>query len=53
MVALILLGFASMPFVETKQSRTLPLVIPNIHFLGLSLSLASHIFVKVSAKSEM
>jgi hypothetical protein len=52
-MALILLGFALMPFVETIQPRTLPLVIPNIHFSRLSLSLASRIFVKISAKSNM
>jgi hypothetical protein len=52
-IALILLGFASMPFVETNHSRTLHHVILNMHFSGLSLSLASHIFMEVSAKSEM
>jgi hypothetical protein len=52
-MALILSGFPLMPFVETKHPRTLPLVILNMHFSGLSLSLASRIFVKVSAKSEM
>jgi hypothetical protein len=33
-IALILSGFASMPFVETKHLRTLPLVILYMHFLG-------------------
>jgi hypothetical protein len=53
MMALILSGFASMPFVESRQSRTFPFVIPNIHFSRLSLSHASRIFVKVSARSEI
>jgi hypothetical protein len=52
-MALILVGFASIHFVESKQPRTLPLATPNIYFSGLSYSLASHIFVKVSAKLEM
>jgi hypothetical protein len=47
MRARILSGLASMPFVETKQPRTFPFVIPNIHFSGLSFSLASRIFLKV------
>jgi hypothetical protein len=53
MLALILSGFASMPFMENKHRSTLPLVTPNTHFSGLSLSRASHILVKVSTKSEM
>jgi hypothetical protein len=53
MRALILLGLALMPFVETKQPRTFPFVIPNMRFFGLSFSHALHIFVKVSAKSDM
>jgi hypothetical protein len=53
MMALILLGFYSMPFIETKHPNTLPLVTPNTHFSGLSLSRASRILVKVSARSEM
>jgi hypothetical protein len=52
-MALILLRFALMPFVETKHPRTLPLVIPNMHFSRLSLSQASRMFVKVSAKLKM
>jgi hypothetical protein len=51
MMALILLGFVLMPFVETRQPRTFPFVILNTHFSGLSFNLASRIFVKVSAKS--
>jgi hypothetical protein len=35
-MALILLGFALMPFVEFKHPNTLLLVIPNMHFLGLT-----------------
>jgi hypothetical protein len=50
---LILWGFASMPFMETKHPRTLPLVIPNMHFSRLSLSRALCTFVKVSAKSKI
>jgi hypothetical protein len=38
---------------ETKHPRTLPHVTPNTNFSGLSLSRASHILAKVSAKSEM
>jgi hypothetical protein len=49
-MALILLRFASMPFVETKHLRILALVIPNMHFSGLSLILSLLIFVKVFAK---
>jgi hypothetical protein len=52
-MALILLGFASMAFVETRHPSTLPLVTPNRHFSWLSLSQALHILAKVSAKSEM
>jgi hypothetical protein len=33
-MALILSGFALIPFVETKQPSTLPLVTLNIHFSG-------------------
>jgi hypothetical protein len=51
--ALILLRFASMPLVETRQPRTFPFVIPNMHFSGLSLSLASCIFVKFSASGDV
>jgi hypothetical protein len=53
MMALILSGFASMPFMETKHPRTLPLLTPNTHFSGLSLSQASHILAKVPARLEM
>jgi hypothetical protein len=31
-IALILSEFASMPFVDTRQLRTFPLVISNTHF---------------------
>jgi hypothetical protein len=53
MIALILLGLASIPLVETKQPNTLPLVTPKTHLSGLSLRFASRIFVKVSNRSEM
>jgi hypothetical protein len=53
MRALILSGLASMPFVETKQSRTFPFVIPNIHISRLCFSLALCIFAKDSTRSEM
>jgi hypothetical protein len=52
-MALILSGFASMPFVDTRHTSTLPLVMPNMHLSGLSLSQASRILVNVSTKSEM
>jgi hypothetical protein len=52
-MALILLGFALMHFMETKHPSTFPLVTPNMHFSGLSLSQASRMLVKVSARSEM
>jgi hypothetical protein len=53
MIALILLGFVSMPLVVTRQPRTFPFVIPNTHFSRLSSSLALRVFVKVSARSAM
>jgi hypothetical protein len=52
-VALILSGLASVPFVDTGHPRTFPFVIPNTHFSGFNLSLASHMFAKVSAKSTI
>jgi hypothetical protein len=52
-IAPILPGFALIPFVDSKHPKTFPLVIPNTHFSGFNLSLASRIFVKVSAKSEI
>jgi hypothetical protein len=52
-MALILSGFALIPFAETKQPRTLPFVAPNIQYSGLSFSLALRIFMKVSAELEM
>jgi hypothetical protein len=52
-IALILSGFASMPFIDTGHLRTFPFVIPNTHFSGFNLSLASHMFAKVSAKSAI
>jgi hypothetical protein len=42
-----------MPLVDTKQPKTLPHLTPKMHFSGLSLSLASHILVKVSVRSEI
>jgi hypothetical protein len=51
-IALILSGFASMPFVDTKHLGTFPLVTPNTHLSRFSLSSASHMFAKVSAKSK-
>jgi hypothetical protein len=52
-MALILSGFASMPFMEAKHPSTLHLVPLNMHFSGLSLSRASRIFAMVSARSEI
>jgi hypothetical protein len=53
MMALILSWFVLMPFMEIKHPSTLPLVTPNTHFSGLSLSQALCILVKVFARSEM
>jgi hypothetical protein len=36
-IASILLGLASMPFVDTKQPRNLPFFTPNTHLSGFSL----------------
>jgi hypothetical protein len=52
-IAFILLGLASMPLVDTKHPNTLPPLNVKTHFSGLSLNLASHIWVKVSVRSEM
>jgi hypothetical protein len=52
-IAFILLGLASMPFMETNHPNTLPRITPKTHLSRLSLSLASHILVKVSVRSEM
>jgi hypothetical protein len=52
-IALILSGFASIPFIDIRHPRTFPLVTPNTHFSGFHLSLASRMFAKVSAKSEI
>jgi hypothetical protein len=52
-MALIFLGLASMPLVETRQPSTLPRVTPKTHLSGFSLSLASRMLAKVSVRSEM
>jgi hypothetical protein len=52
-IAFILSGLASMPLVNTRQPITLPRVTLMMHFSGLSLSLASRILAKVSARSGM
>jgi hypothetical protein len=52
-IALILSGFASMPFVDIRHPRTFPFVTPNTHFSGFNLCLASRMFAKVSAKSTI
>jgi hypothetical protein len=49
-IAFILSRLALMPLVEIRQPSTLPLVTPKTHFFGLSLSLASRILVKISAR---
>jgi hypothetical protein len=53
MIAFILSGLVLIPWEKTRQPSTLPLVTPKTHFLGLSLSLASHILAKVFVRSEM
>jgi hypothetical protein len=52
-IAFIFSRLALMPLVEMRNPSTLPLVTLKTHFSGLSLSLASCILVKVSARSEM
>jgi hypothetical protein len=49
-MALILLGFALMPFLDTMYPRTFPMWIPKTHFSGLSQSLASHMLENASIK---
>jgi hypothetical protein len=49
----ILLGLASMPFVDTKQPRNLPFFTPKTHFSRFSLRSARLKLVNVSCKSEM
>jgi hypothetical protein len=36
-MALILSRLASIPFIDTKQPKTLPFCVPNTHFLDYSL----------------
>jgi hypothetical protein len=50
-MVLILFGLASIPFTDSRQSRTLPLCMPNTHFSGLSFNCALRILTNVSAKS--
>jgi hypothetical protein len=50
-MVLILSGLTSIPFIDTKQPRTLSLHTSNTHFSGLSFNCALCILVKVSAKS--
>jgi hypothetical protein len=52
-IVLILSGFASMPFIDTKHPKTFPLVILHTQFSGFYLSLASRMLVMVSAKSKI
>jgi hypothetical protein len=53
MMALVLSGFALIPSMETKHPGTLPLMTPNTHFSGLSLSPTSRILVQFSSRSKM
>jgi hypothetical protein len=46
-MALILFGLALIPFIDTKQPRTLPFCTPNTHFSRLSFSCAPRMFAKV------
>jgi hypothetical protein len=46
--ALILSGFASMPFVETRHPRTFPLWMPKTHFWRFNLRFAALRFANVS-----
>jgi hypothetical protein len=50
-IALILLGLASMPFVDTRQPRNLPFFTPKTHFSGFSLRPACLKLANVSCKS--
>jgi hypothetical protein len=43
-----LCGFASIPFVDTRQPRNLPLFTPNTHFSGFSFRLALQKLAKIS-----
>jgi hypothetical protein len=47
-IAFILSGLASIPLVDTRHPNTFPCVTPKTYFSGLSLSLASCMFAKVS-----
>jgi hypothetical protein len=46
-IAFILSGLALIPFTDTRQPSTFPLLTPNMHFSGLSFSCALHMLVKV------
>jgi hypothetical protein len=52
-MALILSGLTSIPFIDTRHPNTFPLCTRNTHFSGLSFSWAPHMFVKVSARSSI
>jgi hypothetical protein len=45
-VAFILSGFASIPLTETRQPKTLPLLIMNMHFSGLSFNCVFRMLAK-------
>jgi hypothetical protein len=52
-MALVLLGLASIPLLETRQPSTLPLVTPKTHLSGFNLSLASRMLAKFSVRLEI
>jgi hypothetical protein len=52
-IASILLGFASIPFVDTRHPSNFPFFTPKTHFLGFSLRLAFLKLANVSYKSAM
>jgi hypothetical protein len=52
-IALILLGLASIPFVETRQPRNLPFFTPKTHFSGFNFTPACLKLANVSYRSVM
>jgi hypothetical protein len=52
-IASILLGLASIPFVDTRQPRNLPFFTPKTHFSEFNFKPACLKLANVSCKSEM
>jgi hypothetical protein len=52
-IASILLGLASIPFVDTRQPRNLPFFTPKTHFSGFNFKPACLKLANVSYKSAM